>query len=67
MIKCLRPEGLSLFYNYFVMMPWLNKLGIRYQELENQDYDGISSDEELTESALYINVRKVRFLMTSLS
>jgi len=59
-IKCLRPEGLSLFYNYFVMMPWLNKLGIRYQELENQDYDGISSDEELTESALYINVRKVK-------
>ena len=49
------------------MMPWLNKLGIRYQELENQDYDGISSDEELTESALYINVRKVRILITSLS
>ncbi|KAL5256403.1 hypothetical protein ACHWQZ_G011587 [Mnemiopsis leidyi] len=59
-IKCLRPEGLSLFYNYFVMMPWLNKLGIRYQELENQDYDGFSSDEELTESALFLNVRKVK-------
>jgi len=59
-IRCLRPEGLSLFYNYYVMMPWLNKLGLRYQELENQDYDGISSDEELPESALFISVRKIK-------
>jgi hypothetical protein len=44
------------------MMPWLNKLGLRYQELENQDYDGISSDEELPESALFISVRKVSLI-----
>lgn len=62
-ICCIRPEGLSLFYNYHVLLPWLSKIGVSCPAIENQDYDGINSDDEIvSEQALFIKTRDVSFI-----
>lgn len=50
-IDCIRPAGLSLFYNLLVLIPWMNRIGVQCPHIENFDYDSFEPDEDdVTES-----------------